>query len=224
MSTTVAVTGAAGGLGTAVARAFADDGATVVLGGRDRDAIESLADELGGEALRTDVRDEFEVERLLERASKAGDASGVDVLVPCAAVYHGDAGETPLQGESYSAFDDTLRTNARGVFAAVREALPHMDASARVLIPTGGVARDETPGYGAYAVSKAAAEGVMRQFAADCEQAVGCVDPGALDTALHGEGGRAPEAVAGLFTWAAGVPAELDGAVLGVEDWERATE
>ncbi|WP_336036487.1 SDR family oxidoreductase [Halobacterium yunchengense] len=223
MGTTVAVTGASGGIGEAVARAFAAEGATVVVGGRDRDAVDALADDVGGESLRVDVRDEFEVERFMERASRAGDASGVDVVVPCAAVYHGDAGETRLGEESYSAFDDTVRTNVRGVFAAVREALPHMDESGRVLVPTGSVAREAEPGFGAYAVSKAAAEGVARQFAADCEQAVGCVDPGAVDTGLHGLGGRDPGAVASLFTWAASVPGELDGAVLDLADWKRAT-
>jgi len=222
--TTVVVTGASGGVGEAVARAFADEGATVVLGGRDRDALSALADELGGEFLRADVRDEYELERLMEQASKAGGDSGIDVVVPAAAVYHGPAGETPLPDESYSAFDDTMRTNARSVFAAVREAVPHMDETGRVVVPTGSVARDAKPGFGAYAVSKAAVEGVARQFAADCEQAIGCVDPGAVDTALHGMGGRDPEDVAGLFTWAASAPERLDGAVLDLGDWRSATE
>jgi len=107
--------------------------------------------------------------------------------------------------------------------AAVREALPHMDDSGRALLPTGSVAREATQGFGAYAVSKAAVEGVARHFAADCEQAVGCVDPGTVDTDLHGLGGRDPGAVAGLFTWAASVPGELDGSVLDLEEWEQAT-
>lgn len=223
MAPTVVVTGASGGLGAAVSRAFADEGATVVLGGRDRDAIEALAGNLDGESLRADARDEYDLERLMEQASRAGGESGVDVVVPCAAVYHGEAGGTPLGDAAYSAFDDTLRTNVRGVFAAVREALPHMDASGRALLPTASVARDAEPGHGPYAVSKAAVEGAMRQFAADCEQAVGCVDPGPVNTGLHGGGGRAPDKVAGLFTWAASVPEELDGAVLDREDWQGAT-
>lgn len=223
MTETVVVTGASGGVGEAVAREFAADGATVVLGGRNRDAVEALAEDLDAEWLRADARDEYDAERLMETASRAGDASGVDVVVPCAAVYHGTPGETPLGEESYSAFDDTVRTNVRGVFAAVREALPHMNESGRALLPTGSVAREAKHGFGAYAVSKAAIEGVARQFAADCEQAVGCVDPGTVDTDLHGMGGRDPADVAGLFTWAASVPEELDGDVLGLEQWERAT-
>jgi 3-oxoacyl-[acyl-carrier protein] reductase len=220
MTTTVVVTGAANGLGEAVARAFAEQGATVALGDRDRDAIDALAEELGGVALRTDVRDEYELERLMETASKAGDESGIHVVVSCAGVYHGDPGETPLDDEAYSAFDDTMRTNARGVFAAVREAIPHMDTDGRVVVPTGRVAREAAPGYGAYAVSLAAVEGVARQFAADCEQTVGCVEAGDVTTDFQETGDRDPETVADLVTWAASVPDQLDGAVLDRSDWE----
>ncbi|MFB6072943.1 MAG: SDR family oxidoreductase [Halobacterium sp.] len=221
MTTTVAVTGAASGLGEAVARSFAEDGATVAVGDRDRDAIEALAADVGGVAVWTDVRDEYEVERLLEEASRAGDASGVDVVVPCASVFHGDAGESPLEEASYSAFDDTVRTNARGAFAAVREAVPHMDDSSRVVIPTASVARDAQPGYGTYAVSKAAVEGVMRQFSADLEQAVGCVEVGTVDTGFEVAEGRDAAAAADLVAWAASVPGELDGAVLDADDRQQ---
>lgn len=224
MTTTAVVTGAAGGLGEAVARAFAEQGATVTLGDRDRDAVEVLADDLDGVALRTDVRDEYEVERLLETASKAGDESGIDVVVPCASVYHGNLAETSLDDESYTAFDDTMRTNARGVFAAVREAIPHMDADGRVVVPTGRFAREPSPGYGAYAVSLAAVEGVARQFSADCEQAIGCVEVGDVATALAETGGRDLEAVAEMVTWAASVPEQLDNAVLDRSDREQAAE
>ena len=224
MADTVVVTGASGGVGAAVVRAFADEGNTVVAAGYDRDAVESVAADAGAVAMRADVRDEYDVERLMEQASKAGEASGVDVVVPCAAVDHGTVAGAPLGGEAYSSFDDTMRTNVRGVFAAIREALPHMPADGRVVIPTEAIARDPEPGRGSFAVSKAAVEGVMRQFATDCEQAVGCVDPGRVNTGLHGGGGRSPDDVAGLFTWAASAPEELDGRVLDVEDWETATE
>jgi NAD(P)-dependent dehydrogenase (short-subunit alcohol dehydrogenase family) len=223
MTDTVVVTGASGGLGEAVVRAFASGGDTLVAAGYDRDAVEVVAADAGAVAMRTDVRDEYDVERLMEQASKAGDESGVDVVVPCAAVDHGD-GRTPLGDEPYSGFDDTLRTNVRGVFAAVREALPHMPADGRVAIPTEAVAREPEPGRGAYAVSKAAAEGMMRQFSVDCEQAVGCVDPGPVNTGLHGGGGRPPADVAGQFPWAVSVPGSLDGVVLDRSDWMEATE
>lgn len=224
---TVAVTGATSGLGRAVADAFADAGARVVVCGRDAEAVEAAVELLPGEAsgLRADVRDEYDLERFVESAARAG-SGAVDVLVPAAAVRHGDPGETSLAATSYAAFDDTMRTNARGVFAVIREALAHMPADGRVLVPTCHVARDPGPDAGAYAVSKATAEALARGFAADSEPAVGAVDPGPLDTGLSDGDGRDPEAVAGLFLWAARdvAPDELDGGVLSADDWEAAAE
>ncbi|NHN47172.1 SDR family NAD(P)-dependent oxidoreductase [Halostella sp. JP-L12] len=226
---TAVVTGATRGIGRAVAREFADAGADVVIGARDADEVDETVDEIeaaGGSAsgVRTDVRDEFDVERLLETAARFGDA-GVDFVVANAGVYHGEPGETPLSGESYAAFDDHLRTNARGVFATVREAIPHLAEDARVLVPTGSVAREAKPGTGSYAVSKAGAEAVARGFAADLDVPVGCVDPGVVATRLSGDGGRDPAEVAPMFRWAAteADPETLDGSVLDLRAWRSAT-
>lgn len=225
---TAVVTGASRGLGAAVARAFAGAGARVVVCARnDSDDLDAVADDIrraGGTvtAQRADVRDEFDAERLMETAAREG--GGIDAVVPCAAVLHGDYGETPLAAESYAAFDDTLRTNARGVFAAVREAVPHLAADARVLVPTCPGAREPRAGLGAYAVSKAAAEAVARQFAAELDAAVGVVDPGRVDADRADGGGRSADEAAELFLWAAtDAPADrLDGGVVDVGDWQAA--
>ena len=226
---TAVVTGATRGIGRAVAREFADAGADVAIGAREADEVDETVEAIeaaGGSAsgVRTDVRDEYDVERLLEPAARFGTA-GVDYVVANAGVYHGDPGETPLPGESYAAFDDHLRTNARGVFATVREAVPHLADDARVLVPTGSVAREATPGTGSYAVSKAGAEAVARGFAADLDVPVGCVDPGVVATRLSGDGGRDPDEVAPMFRWAATeADAErLDGSVLDLRAWRSAT-
>lgn len=224
--TTAVVTGAGGGIGRAVAAAFADAGAHVVGCGRPGSDVEAaLADLDGVEAFPADVRDEFDVERLAEHAARAGPATGIDAVVPCAAVVHGEPGGMPLQDEPYSRFDDTMRTNARGVFATVREAAPHLTDRARVLVPSGGVVREADPGMGAYAVSKAAAEALARGFAADLAQPVGVVDPGPVATDLAGGEGRDPEHVAGMFVWAARdvAPERLDGAVLDLKTWVKET-
>jgi len=227
---TAVVTGASRGLGAAIARAFADAGAHVVVCARDADPLAEMTDairEAGGSVtdVRADVRDEFDVERLLEQAAREGESDGIDVVVANAGVYHGPPGKTPLSEESYAAFDDQLRTNGRGVFTTIREAIPHLADDARVLVPSGVVARDAKPGYGAYAVSKATAEAVARGFAADIDQIVGIVEPGQVATALTGGQGRDPEDVAEMFRWAATeAPAEdLDGEVLDLQTWKKAT-
>ncbi|KTG27948.1 SDR family NAD(P)-dependent oxidoreductase [Haloferax profundi] len=226
--TTVVVTGASSGIGAAVARAFGQAGATVVACARDHDALQTVLDDVedaGGTAagIRADVRDEFDMERLMEMAARAG--GSIDVLVANAGINHGTPGQMPMADESYAVFDDTLRTNVRGVFTAVKEALPHMGADARILVPSGSIARDAKPGMGAYAVSKAAAEALVRQFAADCDQTVGVVDPGLVATDLTGGQGRDPETVGDLFVWAAteADPTDLDGVVLDLKVWKQAT-
>jgi len=224
--TTAVVTGASRGIGAGVARLFAAEGARVVICARDHDALEETAAEIedaGGSATaqRADVRDEYDVERLMETAAREGGA--IDLVVANAGVYHGSPGETPLSRESYAAFDDHLRTNGRGVFATVREAVPHLADDARVLVTSGAVARDAMRGYGSYAVSKAAAEAIARGFAADLDQPVAVVDPGRVATTIGGEG-RDPDEVAPMFQWVAERDADgVDGETLDLRDWKSAT-
>lgn len=226
---TAVVTGAATGLGAAVTRAFGDAGATVVAGARtdDREALASVAAAVrddGGTATTqvADVRDEYDVERLLEAAARESDA-GVDVVVAAADARHGTAGETPVAEEGYPAFDDHLRTNARGTFATFREAVPHLADGARLLAPTLQASGDAVPGQGSYGVSRAAAAAVARQFAADLDEAaVGLV-------AVEGPLGEDQDdttadhrAAADLLRWVATTaPREaLDGGVLTAADRE----
>lgn len=225
---TVVITGASRGIGEQVARQLGAAGTHVVVCARDRDALEAAAADIresGGDVttVRADVRDEHDLKHTMETAAKEGGA--IDGVVANAGVYRGAAGETPLDDETYEAFDDHIRTNARGVFAAIREAVPHLAAEARIVVPTGAVARKGMAGYGSYAVSKAAAEAVVRGFAADIEAVVGAVDPGSVDTDLSGEGGRDPETVADMVTWALRDASadELDGGVLDWGAFRRAT-
>ncbi|MDV7348741.1 SDR family oxidoreductase [Halorubrum distributum] len=256
MDLTVAITGATSGIGRAVAEAFVDEGAFVAVSGRDGAAVDRTvaalnfagddagdteasedgdgsdgdeADETAAErgtawGDRVDVRDEFDLERFFERIAR--EAGPVDVVFANAGVFHGAPGESPTTELSYADYDDTMRTNARGVFATITEAVPHLADDARVVVPSGAVAAESKPGMGAYAVSKAAAEAVARGFAADLDATVGVVDPGLVATDLTGkERARDPESVAPLFVWAATeAPAEdLNGERLGLREWKSAT-
>ncbi|MDG5776050.1 SDR family NAD(P)-dependent oxidoreductase [Haloarculaceae archaeon H-GB1-1] len=228
--TTAVVTGASRGIGEQVARTVADHGAHVVICAREADpleAVETAIREANGTvtAMRADVRDEFDVERLLETASRAGDESGVDYVVANAGVYHGSPGETPLTTESYAAFDDHMRTNARGVFATLREAVPHLTDDARLVVPSGSVARTVQSGFGSYATSKAAAEAIARGFAADLDQPVAIVDPGQVATSLSGGGGRDAKAAANMIHWVLTQPdpKAIDGKVVSASAWREAT-
>jgi len=225
---TVVVTGASRGIGRAIAERFGAAGAHVVCSARDRDAVEATAAVLreeGGSAtaVRADVRDEFDTERLMEQAAREGGT--IDVVVANAGVYHGDPGETPLPTSSYAAFDDHLRTNARGVFTTIREALPHLADDARIAVPVGPFSRRTPPGYGGYGVSKAAADAVARTFAVETDVPVARFDPGQTATELTDRAGHDPAEAAELCYWAttALAPDTLADTVLTRSDWREAT-
>lgn len=224
---TVVVTGASTGIGRAVALDFATAGSHVVICARDADSLEETAadiSEAGGDvtAKRADVRDEYDVEHLMEIAASEG--GSIDAVVANAGVYHGDTGETPLDQESYAAYDNHLKTNGRGVFATLREAVPHLADDARLVVSSGAVARKKAEGFGSYAVSKATAEAIARGFAADTSYDVCVVDPGLVATELSGPDGHDPENVVEQYRWVLDdAPAEeLDGSVIDRRAFRKA--
>jgi 3-oxoacyl-[acyl-carrier protein] reductase len=115
---TAVVTGAAQGLGEAIARALHARGASVVVADVNGAGAEHVAGSLGERArgAHVDVRDRASVERLLE------DAGRVDVLVNNAA----RTDFTPLEEIDADEWDDVLATNLRGVFFGCQLAGPRM--------------------------------------------------------------------------------------------------
>jgi NAD(P)-dependent dehydrogenase (short-subunit alcohol dehydrogenase family) len=227
--TNVVVTGGSRGIGAAVAKRFAADGARVTICSRTIDDLEAVAKSIRAEggavsAVEADVRNEDDLKRVMETATE--EAGGIDVLVANAGVYHGTPGQTPLRDEDYETFDDHVDINARGVFATIREALPHLASDARVLVPSGSVARKSKAGVGSYAVSKAAAEAIVRGFAAELDQTVAVVDPGQVSTDLmKGATGRDPAEIGNMFHWVATAadPEAIDGEVVDLRTWRAAT-
>lgn len=228
---TVVITGGTRGIGRAVAEQFAAAGAQVVLCGRDlagvNRTVTRLTESTNSErvsGIRADVRDNGDIAALVDHAVNRG--GEIDTLVANAAVNHGTPGKMPLQEESDSVFHDTMETNVRGVFETIKAAVPYLAPSARVLIPSGSVAREAKPGMGSYAVSKAGAEALARGFAADLDQSVCVVDPGLVATELTGiDKAREPSAIAPMFLWVATEtdPDEINGEIIDLKTWKRST-
>ncbi len=121
----VVITGASSGLGEAAARHLSAEGATVVLGARRAERIESLAGELtgrGGRALAvaTDVTDCAQVKRLVDAAVQA--YGRIDVMLNNAGLMP----QSPLERLRIDEWDRMIDVNLKGVLYGIAAALPHM--------------------------------------------------------------------------------------------------
>jgi uncharacterized protein len=116
VSERVLVTGATGGIGQAIARAFAQRGATLILTGRRAEVLEPFAEELGCRALMCDLSRRADLERL------AGEAADVDVLVANAAL----PASGVLTELTQEQIDRMLEVNLRAPVALTRALAPRM--------------------------------------------------------------------------------------------------
>ncbi len=188
----VVVTGGSRGLGRAIALAAAREGAGVSICARGHGALQSVAAEirrLGAEALpiAADLRSERDIERVVALTLERFDR--VDILVNNAS----ELGPTPLPhlvDYPGDAFTDVLLVNVVAPFRLTRALLGGMLQRGQGLVinVTSDVAGHGYPGWGAYAVSKAALEGLTRTWAAELQGTgvrMHAVDPSDMDTAMH---------------------------------------
>jgi 3-hydroxy acid dehydrogenase / malonic semialdehyde reductase len=176
--TTVLVTGASSGFGTAIARRFAAEGAKVIAAARRRDRLEALAAETGAVPIELDVRDRPAVEQTL------GELGEIDVLVNNAGLA---LGLDPAQTASVDQWQQMIDTNCAGLVYCTRAVLPGMVSRGRGhVINMGSIAASYPyPGASVYGGSKA----FVRQFSLDLRSdlhgtgvRVTCVEPGMAET------------------------------------------
>ena len=187
---TAIVTGASSGIGAAVARLFAEEGANLILIGRRAEALEALTEaigETGASALPVvgDVRDE---ETSIRAVALARDRfGGLDIAINNAGI----TGEmAPFADLSVEAWQETIDTNLTGAFLNARHQIPAMvDRGGGSIVFTGSFVGHTVgfPGMGAYAASKAGLIGMMQVIAAEFgPQGVraNAILPGGTDTPM----------------------------------------
>jgi NAD(P)-dependent dehydrogenase (short-subunit alcohol dehydrogenase family) len=151
-STRVLVTGGTSGIGAAVVERLREDGASVVLTGRDRARGDEVAHRTGSTFVAADVRDPAAVRGSVEAAAAA--LGGLDGVVLNAGVLHeGSLSETPDE-----AWDAVMDVNLMGPYRYALACLPHLRAAGGgsiVAVSSDAGAWVETA-IGAYSVSKRA--------------------------------------------------------------------
>ena len=120
---TAIVTGAASGFGAGIARAFAVEGARVLVADLNGDRAQDVADEIGGTACTVDVADGVSVQAMVNAAM--GTFGHVDILVNNAGITHLPQAMEYVSEED---FDRVLAVNAKSVYLTARSLVPHFKA------------------------------------------------------------------------------------------------
>ena len=180
------VTGASGGIGSAVAKALASQGATVVLTGRRQDALEAVAAEIGSRA-HVVVADLGTAEGADALMTQAGEAVGgsIDILVNNAGLTR-DGLSMRMKDED---IDAVLEVNTKAAFRLMRAAMRAMTKSrwGRIINITSVVGLVGNPGQANYAASKGALTAMSKSVASELATrgvTVNCVAPGFVATAM----------------------------------------
>jgi len=210
----VLVLGGSRGIGAAIVRRFAAEGASVIFTyAGSLAAAERLAAETGGKAVQTDSADRDAV------IARVRDSGPLDILV----VNSGFAIFGDALDQDPDEIDRLFRVNVHAPYHASVEAARQMPDGGRIIV-IGSVNGDRmpVPGMASYALSKSALQGMARGLARDFGPrgiTINIVQPGPIDTDANPENGPMkdlmhsfmaikrhgrPEEVAGMVAWLAG--------------------
>ena len=182
---TALVTGASGGLGSAIAKSLSAQGARLALSGSNAAKLEAFAKELGGDhvTLVCNLSNPEEVDQLVPRAVEA--FGKIDILVNNAGVTRDNLAMRMKDDE----WDQVIKVNLEGAFRLMRAAMkPMMKARhGRIINITSVVGVTGNPGQANYVASKAGLIGMSKAFAQEVASrgiTVNCVAPGFMTSAM----------------------------------------
>ena len=187
------ITGGTTGIGFATAKRFLDEGAKVVLTGRNPETLELARSELGGraEVIASDASSEPDVKALFEQVAKTH--GKVDVVFLNAGI----ARFAPWEAHSVEDFDEQFAINVKGPWLAIKHATPHLKEGASIIATTSAVNQLGMPASSAYSATKAAVQQLVRVAAAELSPKgirVNAVSPGPIETPIFAKMGMPEEA------------------------------
>ena len=197
------VTGGNSGIGLGTAKAFAREGASVVITGRDPASLKAAETEIGrgALALRADASRLPELDaamaKIRERFKK------IDALF----VNAGIGKFVPFEQVTEAFFDETVAVNLKGVFFTVQKALPLLSRGAAVVLNASINAHKGMPGTTVYGATKAAVVNLAKTLSADLADRgirVNAISPGPVESALLGRDGLSAEQLKQTKDWITG--------------------
>ncbi|WP_205514147.1 glucose 1-dehydrogenase [Longitalea arenae] len=177
------VTGGGSGIGLGIAKAFAAEGAQVIITGRNRVTLDKAVVEIGFNTvgLQGDVSNLADLSEIYSTVAKK--FGRLDVLVANAGVYV----IGPLTSFTEEMFDKVSDINFKGTFFTVQKALPVLNDGASIILVSSTVNGKGIPNHAAYAATKAATRSLARSFSAeliDRRIRVNALTPGPVHTPL----------------------------------------
>ncbi len=191
------ITGGNSGIGLATAKAFAAQGAKVVISGRDSKTLEKAAKEIGSGtlAMQADVGNLSSLDAFFGEVKQR--FGSIDALF----VNAGVAKFAPITDVTVQDYDELLDTNLKGSYFTIQKALPLLNQGASVTLTTTAVDTLGLPGSSVYAASKAALRSLARTLSAELIERkirVNAIAPGPIETPIFGRLGLTQEAVGEL--------------------------
>lgn len=191
------ITGGTSGIGLATAKLFRDEGAHLVLTGRDAQRLRLAQQALGGE------------EEVLVLASAADDLAAIDDLInrvkdrfgrlDVLFVNAAAAQAVPMVETSEAQFDEIVNVNFKGAFFLIQKSIPLLQGRASSIIVTTSIAnRLGSPSFSLYAASKAALRSLVRTLALELVGhgiRVNAISPGPIATPIFDNLGMSVAAV-----------------------------
>lgn len=180
---TALVTGGNSGIGFAIAKRFADEGAHVFITGRRKAKLDEAVAAIGGhvEAVEGDVTNTADLDRLF--ATVGARAGKLDILVTSS----GAAEFANLEDTSEEHFDKAFDLNVRGMVFTVQRAVRQMTRGSTIVLIGSIAGTMGNPGYGAYSATKAAVRSYARTWTAELAERgirVNTLSPGPIDTPM----------------------------------------
>ena len=183
------VTGAASGIGKAIAKLYAEEGAKVVIADLDEDKAKAVVDDITGDggtalAVRADVSCEKDVQAMIEAA--LSEYGKIDILVNNAGIIL----QSKVVDTTEEQWDKILTNNLKSCFLCSREAVKQMikqGDGGRIINISSIHATLSEPSAGAYTAAKGGMEAFSRTLATEVAPHkinVNCIEPGATYTEL----------------------------------------